>query len=57
MDIVDQISDMTIRLEQQTETRQEVYTLLLLAFLEIKKLRNEANDYRTKIKDRIAKAA
>lgn len=57
MDIVDQISDMTIRLEQQTETRQEVYTLLLLAFLEIKKLRNEANDYRTKIKDRIAEAA
>lgn len=57
MDIVDQIADMTIRIEQQTETRQEVYTLLLLAFLEIKKLRNESNDYRTETKDRIAKAA
>ena len=57
MDIVDQISDMTIRIEQQTETRQEVYTLLLLAFLEIKKLRNEANEYRTKTKDRVSEAA
>lgn len=57
MDIAKQIADMTIRIEQQTETRQEVYTLLLLAFLEIKKLRNEANDYSTKTKDRIVEAA
>lgn len=36
MDIAKQIADMTIRIEQGEETRQEVYNLLLLALLEIK---------------------
>jgi hypothetical protein len=39
MDIVEQIADMLVLIEQEAETRQEVYNVLLLAFLEIKKLR------------------
>ena len=38
MDLVDDIADATVRIEQGTETRQEVYTLLLRALLEIRQL-------------------
>jgi hypothetical protein len=47
MDIVEQIADMLVLIEQESETRQEVYNILLLAFLEIKKLRY-SNDTGTK---------
>ena len=38
MELTQQIADMTIRIEQGEETRQEVYNLLLLALLEIRQL-------------------
>ena len=38
MGLVEKISDMTIRIEQGEETRQEVYDLLLLALIEIRQL-------------------
>jgi hypothetical protein len=43
MDIVNQIADTLVQVEQETETRQEVYDLLLLAFLEIKKLQQQVS--------------
>jgi len=51
MDIVDQIIEMTSRLEQHTETRQELYTVLLLAMLEIRKLNHELAVLRDKNND------
>lgn len=38
MGLTDSIAEMTIRLEQGNETRQEVYTLLLQCLLEIRQL-------------------
>lgn len=38
MTLVDDIAAMTIRMEKQTETRQEVYNILLLALIEIREL-------------------
>jgi hypothetical protein len=44
MDIVEEIADMLVLIEQESETRQEVVHCTLLAFLEIKKLRNAVSD-------------
>lgn len=38
MELVEQIADMTIRMEQHEDDRQEIYTLLLQAMLEIRLL-------------------
>ncbi len=38
MSLVDDISAMTVRIEQGTETRQEVYTVMLRALIEIRQL-------------------
>lgn len=38
MNLLDKISEATIKLEQGTETRQELYDTLLLALLEIRQL-------------------
>lgn len=38
MNIIEQLADMTTRIEYGEDDRQEVYTLLLRAILEIKRL-------------------
>lgn len=38
MSLLDDISAMSVRIEQGTETRQEVYTVMLRALIEIRQL-------------------
>ena len=49
MELAKQIADMTIRIEQGEETRQEVYDLLLLALIEIRQLTHKVAVLESKV--------
>jgi hypothetical protein len=41
MSLIQELSDITVAMENEQETRQEVYTLLMRAMLEIRQLTHE----------------